>query len=85
VGIVQEVADTIETEINYIQEGHSAEYFARFFEEDRTMHIPKIIWESMRVRVIVMEGIRGIGILDLESLGNAGFDYKELARCNASL
>jgi two-component system cell cycle sensor histidine kinase PleC len=40
------IADTIKTETDYIQEGHSAEYFARFFQEDRTIHIPKILWES---------------------------------------
>jgi ubiquinone biosynthesis protein len=72
--------DTIQTEKIYIQEGHSAEYFVRFFEEDRTIHIPKIIWESTRVRVITMERIRGIGILDIQSLDKAGFFRKELAR-----
>lgn len=85
VGIVQEVADTIKTETDYIQEGHSAEYFAVFFEEDRTIHIPKIIWEFTRLRVITMERIRGIGILDVQSLDKAGFDRKELAKRSVSL
>jgi len=85
VGIVQEIADTIKTETDYIQEGHSAEYFARFFQEDRTIHIPKILWESSTERVITMERIRGIGILDVQSLDKAGFDRKELAKRSASL
>ncbi len=85
VGIVQEIADTIKTETDYIQEGHSAEYFARFFQEDRTIHVPKIIWESTRLRVITMERIRGIGILDVQSLDKAGFDRKELAKRSVSL
>ena len=85
VGIVQEIADTIKTETDYIQEGHSAEYFARFFQEDRTIHIPKILWESTTVRVITMERIRGIGILDVQSLDKAGFDRKELAKRSVSL
>jgi ubiquinone biosynthesis protein len=80
VGIVHEMADTIQTETNYLQEGHSAEYFARFFEEDATIHIPKITWEFTTGRVIAMERIRGIGILDVESLDKAGFDRKELAK-----
>ena len=85
VGIVQEVADTIKTEMDYIQEGHSAEYFAHFFQEDRTIHIPKIIWESTTVRVLTMERIHGIGILDVQALDKAGFDRKELAERSVSL
>lgn len=85
VGIVQEMADTIKTETDYINEGHSAEYFAKFFQEDRTIHIPKIFWESTTARVITMERIRGIGILDVEALDKAGFDRKELAERSVNL
>jgi ubiquinone biosynthesis protein len=85
VGIVQEMADTIKTETDYIHEGHSAEYFAQFFQEDKTIHIPKIFWESTTARVITMERIHGIGILDLESLDKAGFDRKELAKRSVNL
>jgi ubiquinone biosynthesis protein len=85
VGIVQEVTDTIKTETDYIQEGHSAEYFAVFFKEDQTIHIPRILWKSTTVRVITMERIRGIGVLDVQSLDKAGFDRKELAERSVSL
>jgi ubiquinone biosynthesis protein len=85
VGIVQEIADTIKTEMDYIQEGHSAEYFAQFFQEDRTIHIPKIFWESTKLRVVTMERIHGIGILDVQSLDKAGFDRKELAKRSVNL
>jgi ubiquinone biosynthesis protein len=85
VGIAQEIADTIKTETDYIREGHSAEYFAKFFQEDPSIHIPKILWESTTLRVITMERIRGIGILDVESLDKAGFDRKELAKRTVSL
>jgi len=44
VGIVQEISDTIKTEMDYIQEGHNAEYFAWFFKDDKTIHIPTIFW-----------------------------------------
>jgi len=85
VGIVQEIADTIKTETDYIREAHSTEYFARFFQEDRTIHIPKIHWEATTVRVVTMERIRGIGILNVQSLDKAGFDRKELAKRSVSL
>lgn len=85
IGIVQEVADMIKTETDYIREGHSAEYFAQFFKEDQTIHIPRIIWESTTERVLTMERIRGIGIRDVQALDKAGFDRKELARRSVSL
>ena len=80
VGIVGEVADIIRIETDYIQEGHSAEYFAQFFKEDKGIHIPKIFWESTTERVLTMEKIRGIGIREVEALDKAGFDRKELAK-----
>jgi ubiquinone biosynthesis protein len=85
IGIVQEVADTIKIETDYIQEGHNAEYFALFFQEDKTVHIPKIIWELTTSKVLTMERIRGIGILDMEALDKAGFDRKEIAKRSVAL
>jgi ubiquinone biosynthesis protein len=85
VGIVQEISDTIKTETDYIQEAYGAEYFSWFFQEDSTIHIPRIFWDSTTVRVITMERIRGIGILDVQALDKAGFDRKELAKRSVSL
>jgi ubiquinone biosynthesis protein len=85
VGIVREVSETIKNETDYIQEGHNAEYFAEFFQDDPTVHIPKIFWESTTTRVLTMERIHGIGILDVQALDKAGFDRKELAKRAVSL
>jgi ubiquinone biosynthesis protein len=85
VGIVQEIADTIKTEMDYIQEGHNAEYFAWFFKDDKTIHIPTILWESTTARVITMERIHGIGVLDIQALDKAGFDRRDLAKRAVSI
>jgi ubiquinone biosynthesis protein len=85
IGIAQEIGDTIKTETDYIQEGHNAEYFATFFKEDRTVHIPRIFWQSTTERMITMERIRGIGILDVEALDKAGFDRKDLAKLSVAV
>jgi ubiquinone biosynthesis protein len=85
VGIVQEIADTIRTEMDYIQEGHNAEYFAWFFKKEPTIHIPAIMWESTTARVITMERIHGIGVLDVQALDKAGFDRKELAKRSVNI
>ncbi len=78
--LVEEIADTLMGELDYIREGHSAEHFAQFFQEDPSIHIPKIIWEYTTPRIITMERIQGIGILDAASLDKAGYDRKELAK-----
>jgi ubiquinone biosynthesis protein len=78
--LVEEISDTITTELDYIREGHSAEHFARFFKYDPKIHIPKILWQYTTPRMILMERIRGIGILDITSLDKAGFDHKDLAQ-----
>jgi len=79
IGIVEEIAETLAAEMDYVKEGHNAEYFAQFFQRDSSIHVPKIFWDSTKSRVITMERIRGIGILDVRSLDRAGFDRKELA------
>jgi ubiquinone biosynthesis protein len=79
VGIVEEISDTIKTETDYIREGHNAEYFIHFFKGNHSIHIPQVFWEYTTERVITMERIHGIGVLDVEALDKAGFDRKELA------
>ena len=79
VGIVHEISDTIKLETDYLQEGHNAEYFARLFEKDRNIHIPKIYWDYTSARVLTMERIQGTKILDIEELDKKGFNRKELA------
>ncbi|MDD5289479.1 MAG: AarF/ABC1/UbiB kinase family protein [Dehalococcoidales bacterium] len=84
-GIVEEIADTITAELDYIREGHSAEHFARFFQGDLSIHTPKIFWQHTTPRVIVLERIRGIGILDVADLDKAGFDRKALAKRSVNI
>ena len=83
--IVEEIAETLTDEMDYVREGHSVEHFAEFFREDSSVHIPKVFWEYTTSRIITLERIRGIGILDVQALDKAGFDRKELAKRSADL
>jgi ubiquinone biosynthesis protein len=85
IGIVQEFSEIIKAEMDYIQEGKNAEYFAWFFRDDRSVHIPRIFWESTTEGTITMERINGIGVLKTEELDKAGFDRKELAKRSVDL
>ena len=84
-GLVEEISDTMSGELDYIREGHSAEHFARFFQDDPKMHIPKIFWDYTTSRVITLERIRGINILDFTGLDKAKIDRKELAKRAANI
>jgi ubiquinone biosynthesis protein len=80
VALVEEISDTMKAELDYVREGHNAEHFAKFFQDDPSIHIPRIFWQYTTTRVIVLERIQGIGILDLPALDKAGFDRKQLAK-----
>jgi ubiquinone biosynthesis protein len=79
-GVVQETAETLTAEMDYVREGHSAEYFATFLGPNSRVHVPRIYWDYTTQKVLTMERIRGIGILDTQGLATAGYDLKDLAR-----
>ena len=79
-GLVEEISDTINAEMDYVREGHTAEHFARFFKEDKSIHIPRVLWQYTTSRIIVLERIRGISILDIPALQKAGYNLKDLSK-----
>lgn len=83
--LVEEIGDTLTGELDYIREAHSAEHFARTMREDVSIHIPKVFWNFTTPRIITLERIRGINILDFPALDQAKFDRQELAKRSASI
>jgi ubiquinone biosynthesis protein len=77
VGLMQEFAETLRAELDYIREGRSAERFAKNFAGDPDVHIPEVFWETSTSRVLTLERIRGIKISDVEALEEAGIDRRE--------
>jgi ubiquinone biosynthesis protein len=84
-GVVQETSETLKAEMDYIREGHNAEYFAKFFADNKSINIPHIYWDYTTSRVITMDRLRGIGITDIHALDNAHHDRKELAKRTVDL
>ncbi|HXY73799.1 MAG TPA: AarF/ABC1/UbiB kinase family protein [Dehalococcoidales bacterium] len=77
--IIEEISEALKDEINYIREAHNAEHFAEFFKSEPMIHVPKVFWKYTTPRVITLERVRGIGILDVKSLTAAGFQRSQLA------
>ncbi len=83
--IIDEISEALKAEMDYIREGHIAEHFAIFFKDDPNIHIPKIYWQYTTPRVITLERIKGIGILNLQNLAENGVDRQQLAKRVASI
>ncbi len=79
VGLVQEFAQTLRAELDYIHEGRNAERFAADLADDPAVHIPRVFWEFTTSRVLTLERIRGLKIDDVDALTAAGIDCKRLA------
>lgn len=77
--IYQEFSDTLQEELDYIQEGHNAETIAHNTQEDADILIPTIFWDYSTRRVLTMEFMEGIKISDYERLEKAGVDRKAVA------
>jgi ubiquinone biosynthesis protein len=78
VDIVEEVAEALMAEMDYTMEGHNCEYFAQFFKDDHSIHIPKVLWEYTTTRAITLERIHGVRIMDIE-LWDKGGNRKKMA------
>jgi ubiquinone biosynthesis protein len=79
VGLAQEFAETLRSELDYIREGQSAELFAANFAHDPQIHIPRVFWETTTSKVLTLERIRGIKINNLAGLDAQGIDRPALA------
>lgn len=79
VGLAQEFALTLRTELNYLQEGRHAERFATNFASTPNVHIPRIFWELTTSRVLTLERLRGTKVNDLAALDARGINRRDLA------
>ena len=79
VGLINEFARSIRNELDYTLEARNMERFARNFEDDENVYIPKVYWEYTSGRVLTMELIKGIKVSEADELRKAGFDPKRVA------
>lgn len=57
-------ATTLRAELDYLKEGRNAERLATNFAGDKSIHIPKVFWETTTSRVLTIERIHGLKIDD---------------------
>ncbi|HEC23051.1 MAG TPA: AarF/ABC1/UbiB kinase family protein [Chloroflexi bacterium] len=77
--IAEEFAYTLQTELDYRHEARHAERFRRNFAGEPSLHIPRIYWDTLTRRMLVMERLHGVKIDDREALIAAGYDPHRVA------
>jgi ubiquinone biosynthesis protein len=63
--LVDEFATQLRAELDYTREGRNAETFRRNFARDEHVLVPKVYWSYSRERVLTLEFIEGIQLVDL--------------------
>ena len=79
-GLMEEFAQTLRSELDYLQEGRNADRFQLNFEDSAAISIPKVYWEHTTSRVLTMERMHGMKVTDTAALDAAGIDRPGLAR-----
>ncbi len=77
--LIDELATTVQHEIDYLAEGKNAETFAANFAERRRVHVPRIAWSRTTRRALTLENVYAIKITDYEAITAAGVDRAEVA------
>jgi ubiquinone biosynthesis protein len=80
VAVVEEFGRSINKEMDLSHEAFNAIKFARNFEGDPHVHVPRVHRELSTEKVLTMEYIEGVKVSDLAALDEAGLDRKEVAR-----
>ncbi|MCD4825717.1 MAG: AarF/ABC1/UbiB kinase family protein, partial [Phycisphaerae bacterium] len=85
VGMVRYFSHVIKQEMDFSIEAGNVERFARNFESDKTIHVPKLRREISTSKVLVMEFMEGIKVSDLDALTEAGSDFETVASAGADI
>jgi len=77
--IVEDFANTLRNEMNYLREGRNADRFRQNFADEADLYIPRVYWDYTTTKVLTLERISGIKINDIEALDAAGIDRHRVA------
>ena len=78
VAIMDEFGTRIYEEMDYNQEGHNAERFAKLYGHLPEIYVPQIYWKYTHRRVLTMEWVTGIKLTQLETIRDRGLDATHL-------
>ena len=77
--MVEEFAQTVRRETDFIAEASNTQRFGEAFKESPHIRVPQVLWNLTRGGVLTLEKIEGIPIYEDTALAAAGADRKALA------
>lgn len=83
--IIHQFTLSMRRELDLAGECRNAERIAAAFSNDPVLVIPKVYWQLTCERMNVQQYIDGIAARDLEAIGKAGLDRKQLAHSGADI
>ena len=72
--LVDEFAQRLFGELDYVQEGRSAEKFQELYAHVPKVRVPKIYWEGVAPKVLTMEWVDGVKMTDEVAMRAAGLE-----------
>ena len=83
--VVEEFARTISKEIDYSVEIGNIERFAKQFERNKTIYVPKVYRDLSCERILTMENIQGVKASDVDQLRKQGTNLPLVAERGTNL
>lgn len=80
---VEDFSVAIIRELDYNFEGRNCEKFGEIFKNDKNVYVPKVYWEYTSKRVLTLEKIKGIKIIDLDEMKRRNWNPKNIADIGA--
>jgi len=77
--LVEEFADSVHEEVDYLAEGRNAEIFAENFKQVARVHVPRVVWSCTTRKVLTLEDVFAIKITDFDAITAAGIDRRDVA------
>lgn len=85
VEIAESFARPLWAEMDYRCKGRNADRFRANFRGESHLYIPRIYWDYTGRRLLVLERIHGIKIVDIAALDAAGYDQQRVAQYSARI
>lgn len=78
--LIDELADCVPRELDFVSEGRSAQTVAEFFKDRDDIGVPEVYWPFTTRRILVMDFVDGIKISDVDRLREEGIDTRRIAQ-----
>jgi ubiquinone biosynthesis protein len=77
--VVEELSNSLRGEMDYSLEGRNSEKIRNNFKDNQEVLVPKVYWEYTTSRILVLEYIESVKILNIEELKKRNWNVNQIA------